>query len=48
MRRYFGDTSPGTSTRRFHAAIEHLLEQWQLHAALHRGDAAVDDHDPDG
>ncbi|WP_068252085.1 hypothetical protein [Rathayibacter tritici] len=48
VRRSFGDTSPGASTRRFHAAIEHLLEQWQRHAALHRSDAAVDDHDPDG
>jgi hypothetical protein len=45
---YFGDTSPGAATRRFHAAIEQLLAEWDRHAALHRGDEAVDDHDPEG
>lgn len=45
---YFGDTSPGAATRRFHAAIEHLLAEWERHAALHRGDALIDEHDPEG
>ncbi|KQQ07945.1 hypothetical protein [Rathayibacter sp. Leaf296] len=45
---YFGDTRPGAATERFHAAIEHLLEEWEHHAALHRDDPAVDDHDPEG
>ncbi|MBO0983640.1 hypothetical protein [Rathayibacter sp. SD072] len=45
---YFGDTRPGAATARFHAAIEHLLEEWDRHAALHRDDPAVDDHDPEG
>ncbi|WP_258059840.1 MULTISPECIES: hypothetical protein [unclassified Rathayibacter] len=48
VHRYFGDTSPGAATRRFHEAIEHLLTEWERHAALHRGDGAVDDHDPEG
>lgn len=26
---YFGDTSPGAPTRRFHAAIEQLMERWE-------------------
>ncbi|KZX21186.1 hypothetical protein [Rathayibacter tanaceti] len=45
---YFGDTAPGAATRRFHTAIEHLLAEWERHADLHRGDAAVDEHDPEG
>ncbi|SMH46875.1 hypothetical protein SAMN06295885_2846 [Rathayibacter oskolensis] len=44
---YFGDTSPGASTRRFHAAIEHLLAQWEHHAALHHDDPEVDERDPE-
>ncbi|WGD38600.1 CDP-glycerol glycerophosphotransferase family protein [Lysinibacter sp. HNR] len=27
--RYFGDITPGASTRRFHAAIERILDDWQ-------------------
>lgn len=45
---YFGDTSPGAATRRFEAALEHLLAEWERHAALHRDDAVIDDHDPEG
>lgn len=33
--RYFGDTTPGKATARFHAAVEHLLVEWERHAALH-------------
>ena len=44
---YFGDTSPGAATARFHAAIEQLLAEWDRHAELHRDDAAVDEHDPE-
>jgi hypothetical protein len=44
---YFGDTSPGAATRRFHAAIEHLFAEWERQAALHRDDPVVDDHDPE-
>ncbi len=33
--RYFGDTTPGAPTRRFHAAIETLLEQSREQQRLH-------------
>jgi hypothetical protein len=36
---YFGDTTPGAATGRFHAAIDLLLARWDEHAALHAGDA---------
>ena len=35
VQHYFGDTSPGAATTRFHAAIEHLLAEWNEHAELH-------------
>ncbi|MCU1571507.1 MAG: hypothetical protein JWR33_2248 [Naasia sp.] len=38
VQHYFGDTSPGASTARFHAAIEGLMASWDEHAALHRDD----------
>ncbi|MBT1622333.1 CDP-glycerol glycerophosphotransferase family protein [Curtobacterium flaccumfaciens pv. oortii] len=31
--RYFGDTTPGAATARFHAAVERLLERWRTVAA---------------
>jgi hypothetical protein len=49
-RHYFGDTRPGASTQRFHAAVELLLERWQEYndAELSaRRAEAVDEHDPD-
>ncbi|MFT2751781.1 hypothetical protein [Clavibacter sp. Sh2088] len=52
VRHYFGDTAPGQATARFHAAIEHLMGEWDRHAALHArdgaaasGDDQVDDED---
>jgi hypothetical protein len=42
---YFGDTSPGAATRRFHAAIETLLAEWDRNAALHARDEPLDHHD---
>ncbi|OUE24716.1 hypothetical protein [Clavibacter michiganensis] len=53
VRHYFGDTSPGAATARFHGAVEHLMGEWDRHAALHArdGEAAtptddqVDDED---
>lgn len=44
--RYFGDTTPGVATARFHAAIEQLMEEWDRFAALHAGDGDVDQSDP--
>lgn len=41
-RHYFGDTSPGAPTQRFHKAIEDLLSAWQTHAKRHARDAVVD------
>ncbi len=37
-RHYFGDTSPGAATKKFHQAMEHLMSEWETHAALHRDD----------
>ncbi|MET0590416.1 MAG: CDP-glycerol glycerophosphotransferase family protein [Naasia sp.] len=45
---YFGDTSPGATTARFHAVVEHLLDEWERHAALHAEDGPdIPDVDPD-
>lgn len=44
--RHFGDTSPGAATARFHAAVEHLLGEWDRHAAIHIGDKHVSESDP--
>jgi hypothetical protein len=45
--RYFGDTTPGATTRRFHEAITRLMNDWQTHAELHADDAPVDEHNPE-
>lgn len=42
--RYFGDTTPGATTERFHAAIEHLMREWDRFAAIHSADGEVDEH----
>jgi hypothetical protein len=39
VERYFGDTTPGSATARFHGAIERLLERWRIVAATHRVEA---------
>ena len=44
---HFGDTSPGAATERFHTAIEHLIAQWHVHAAIHVGDVNDLEADPD-
>lgn len=35
VRRYFGDTTPGAATERFHTAVDHLMSEWERFAALH-------------
>ncbi|WP_433677055.1 CDP-glycerol glycerophosphotransferase family protein [Microbacterium gorillae] len=49
-RHYFGDTTPGASTRRFHEAIDLLMQRWQewndAELSARRAEA-VDEHDPD-
>jgi PHD/YefM family antitoxin component YafN of YafNO toxin-antitoxin module len=58
-RHYFGDPTPGEATRKFHAAIDHLMAEWDRFAALHAGDGETeltasrsfdptDSDDPDG
>mgnify|MGYP003675920623 CR=1 FL=1 len=41
-RHYFGDPTPGEATRRFHAAVEHLMDEWERSAALHDDDGVND------
>jgi CDP-glycerol glycerophosphotransferase (TagB/SpsB family) len=44
--RHFGDTTPGASTQRFHAAVAQLIEKWQEHAQIHAEDRKVPESDP--
>ncbi len=46
VKRHFGDTSPGEATRRFHAAVATLTEEWDRHAELHLSDRRVRESDP--
>ncbi|WP_448005222.1 CDP-glycerol glycerophosphotransferase family protein [Agromyces bauzanensis] len=43
VERYFGDTTPGVTTKRFHAAVDHLMAEWERFAALHAGEEEVDE-----
>ncbi|WBU38165.1 CDP-glycerol glycerophosphotransferase family protein [Homoserinibacter sp. YIM 151385] len=45
-RHHFGDTSPGATTARFHAAIEQLMGEWARHAELHAGEPRSSESDP--
>ena len=38
VERHFGDTTQGAATARFHAAVEHLVAEWERHALLHADD----------
>jgi CDP-glycerol glycerophosphotransferase (TagB/SpsB family) len=44
--RHFGDTTPGSATRRFHEAVERMLAEWDRQALIHEGDAATSESDP--
>ncbi|MEI3867037.1 CDP-glycerol glycerophosphotransferase family protein [Microbacterium sp. CCNWLW134] len=44
VRHYFGDTSPGSATARFHAAVAELMASWE-EWHLRSGDGADDDDD---
>ena len=44
--RHFGDTTPGSATARFHAAVERMLADWDRQAHIHEGDAATSESDP--
>jgi hypothetical protein len=43
VERYFGDTTPGVTTARFHAAVDRLMDEWERFAILHAGDEEVDE-----
>lgn len=43
---HFGDTSPGAATKRFHAAVEQLIAEWERHALVHAGDPVTSESDP--
>ncbi|MGW9630442.1 hypothetical protein ACWGST_07030 [Agromyces sp. NPDC055520] len=45
VERYFGDTTPGVTTARFHAAVDHLMAEWERFAALHAADGDIDERD---
>ena len=47
VERYFGDTTPGVTTARFHAAVDHLMDEWERFAALHADDGEVDEFEDD-
>jgi hypothetical protein len=47
VQRYFGDTTPGVTTERFHAAVEHLMQEWERFAALHADDEDVEEFEED-
>lgn len=44
--RYFGDTTPGAATARFHAAVETLFEEWERAATAHAADPITSESDP--
>ncbi len=46
VKRHFGDTTPGEATRRFRAAIQHLLDEWDKHERIHEGDRVGSEGDP--
>ena len=47
VERYFGDTTPGVTTARFHDAVDHLMAEWARFAALHADDEEVDEFEED-
>lgn len=46
VERYFGDTTPGAATARFHAAVEILMAEWERAAAQHRNDPITSESNP--
>jgi hypothetical protein len=47
VRHYFGDTSPGAATERFHAAIARLMDEWERWHLLATEEDEDDEPDPD-
>jgi len=44
--RYFGDTTPGAATARFHAAVDSLYAEWDRVAAIHAHDPITSESNP--
>ena len=44
--RYFGDTTPGAATARFHAAVDTLYAEWQRVAEQHASDPITSESNP--
>lgn len=47
VQRYFGDTSPGVATAKFHAAIEQLMGEWEEWRIREMGAIKSDEDDDD-
>ena len=46
VQRYFGDTTPGAATTRFHAAVDALYAEWDRVAAIHASDPITSESNP--
>lgn len=46
VHRYFGDTTPGAATARFHAAVDSLYAEWQRVAEVHALDPITSESSP--
>jgi hypothetical protein len=46
VERHFGDTTPGVATKRFHAAVDELMQKWDEQASLHPVDLNDFETDP--
>lgn len=44
VQRYFGDITPGATTKRFHDAVQHLMDEWEQFATMHATDAESLEH----
>jgi CDP-glycerol glycerophosphotransferase (TagB/SpsB family) len=47
VQHYFGDTSPGVATAKFHAAIDGLMAKWELWLQREIGEVVPDEDDDD-
>lgn len=47
VQHYFGDTTPGAATEKFHAAIEQLMHKWDRWQAVEIGAVRTDEDDDD-
>nr|WP_218869070.1 CDP-glycerol glycerophosphotransferase family protein [Leifsonia psychrotolerans] len=43
VERYFGDSTQGAATARFHAAVQHVMDEWDRFKTLHSQDAEIDE-----